>query len=110
MTDSESLSAVKDAFKNGLTDFIPDMLDAFFAGRLSREAFSHNFVSELNKVKFYLAVMPDELRKANQRTARREVAFADAVNKLALVHREYDDKAFKQKLRKCIEGYLKDSG
>ena len=121
---AELLAAVKELFaqkeerlphKRSYVHFIPGMLELFFAGKFSvedssaREDFSRTFVMMLNKRKFYLSVIREEDMKERQRLERREFVFADALNKIALKYTEFDDEAFKQEIRKCMESYINDS-
>ena len=115
MSGPEKLfTALKDAFaqkesflqKRSAVHFVPELMELLFSGRLSREEFSRHFVSILNDVKFYLAVMPEEDRKEYQRTERREFIFTDQLNKVAVKCAELDDEAFMQEILSCMRNYI----
>ena len=91
---------------NLMIGFVPDMLEQFFNGSMSREEFSYLYIHRLNKVKLYLSQMPKDLRKENQQVFRNEFELADKLNRLAINCKNYSDEAFKDAIYDHMQGYI----
>lgn len=94
-----------DRLNNSLVSFIPDMVEKYFSGELSEMEFSSTFVSELNKKKFYLSQMPEDLINENRNAFENELKLADSINKIAKQARKEKTSSFDSTLLDIVKKY-----
>lgn len=90
--------------KNSLVAFIPEVLENYFNGNVSKNELADTFTLNMNKTKFYLSQMPEQLLKENQQAFKNEFAFADKINKILKTNE--DERQLYKKLSESIKEYL----
>ena len=109
MESQSEISKLKKSKKLEIStvDFIPEMLDKYYRNPYNHEVFADLYISKLNKIKFYLSKLPENLLKENQTLFKNEFVLADKINKVSLCAKTLNKEEFDKNIEEAVSEYNK---